>query len=236
MPAVKITEGEVEFTVSTAGKGCKTWYKIFGDLRSAKHRPLVGLHGGPGVGHDYLIVLSDLTSLLGIPVVLYDQLGTGLSTHLPEKMGDATFWNDQLFLDELNNLLAHLGIQDDYDLLGHSWGGMLGSRHAVGQPKGLKHLVLSNTPADMGLWVEAQNTLRKQLPQDVQDMMAKHEAAGTTESEEYEGAVGVFYSQFMCRMNPMPEDLMAAFACIKRDPTVYMTLYVSIPSFCQRLV
>ena len=76
--------------------------------------------GGPGVNHSYLLILSDLTKAHGIPLVLYDQLGNGLSTHLPEKMGDVGFWTEGLFLDELDNLLKHLGIQDDYDLLGHS--------------------------------------------------------------------------------------------------------------------
>jgi len=42
---MKISEGEVDFEVKDAGKPCKTWYKIFGDL-NAGIRPLVTLHGG----------------------------------------------------------------------------------------------------------------------------------------------------------------------------------------------
>jgi len=69
---------------------------------------------------------------------MYDQLGCGRSTHLPEKKGDHDFWTPELFLLELDNLLAHLGIQNDYDILGQSWGGQLAAEHAVRQPKGLK--------------------------------------------------------------------------------------------------
>jgi L-proline amide hydrolase len=78
---------------------------------------------------------------------MYDQLGCGRSTHLPEKKGDGNFWTIGLFLSELDNLLSHLRIQDDYDILGQSWGGVLGNEHAVRQPKGLKKLILANTPA-----------------------------------------------------------------------------------------
>lgn len=118
--SLKVVESEVEFHIPAAGKPCKTWYTVFGDLQSGT-RPLIALHGGPGVNHSYLRVLSDLTIAHSIPLVLYDQIGNANSTHLPEKMGDTTFWTEELFLAELDNLLRHLGIQDNYDLLGHSF-------------------------------------------------------------------------------------------------------------------
>jgi pimeloyl-ACP methyl ester carboxylesterase len=91
---------------------------------------------------------------------MYDQLGIGKSTHLPEKMGDGKFWTVELFLAELNNLLSHLGIKDDYDLLGQSWGGMLGASHAILQPKELHRLVIADSPADMKMW----GNCRRQTP------------------------------------------------------------------------
>jgi len=45
MDMMNTSEGEVDFNVKDAGKPCKTWYKIFGDLNAGK-RPLVTLHGG----------------------------------------------------------------------------------------------------------------------------------------------------------------------------------------------
>jgi L-proline amide hydrolase len=56
---------------------------------------------------------------------MYDQLGCGKSTHLPEKAGDGEFWTTQLFLDELDNLVGNLLGDGKYDLLGQSWGGMV---------------------------------------------------------------------------------------------------------------
>lgn len=101
---------------------------------------------------------------------------------------------------------------------------MLGSRHAARQPAGLKHLVVASSPASMGLWVEAQNILRAQLPQDIQDILLKHEADGTTESKEYMDAVQVFYARHLCIMNPMPDTLVEGFGWIDKDPTVYLTM------------
>lgn len=161
-------EGEVEFKVHGVDKTCKTWYKVFGDIKTSSQRPLVVLHGGPGVVHNYLLPLADLATSHSIPVVFYDQLGNGKSTHLPEKNGDTSFWTEQLFIVQLESLLDHLGVQDGYDLLGHSWGGMLGARFATTHPVGLKRLVIADSPASMKLWVEAANRLRSQLPPNVQ--------------------------------------------------------------------
>ncbi|KAL7279767.1 hypothetical protein ACG7TL_006174 [Trametes sanguinea] len=219
-------DGEVAFRVPGVDQVLKTYYKVFGDLSASSptRRPLVALHGGPGVVHNYLLPLAELAKTHGIPVVLYDQLGNGKSTHLPDKMGDTAFWTDELFITQLNSLLENLGIQDNFDLFGHSWGGMLGARFATTHPSGLKRLIIANSPASMKLWIEAANKLRAGLPQDVQDTLNKHEAAGTTDSKEYHDAVNVFYSRHVCRLDPMPKDLVETFATIEQDPTVYMTM------------
>src|SRR6185369_13505709 len=98
--------------------------------------------------------------------------------HLPEKGAD--FWTVGLFLDELDNLLAHLGIAGRYHLLGQSWGGMLGAEHAVRRPAGLRSLVIANSPASIPVWVAEANRLRGDLPPDVQQTLLAHESAGTT--------------------------------------------------------
>lgn len=55
-------------------------------------------------------------------------------------------------------------------------------------------------------------------------MLNKHEAEGTTDSKEYHDAVGVFYARHLCRLNPWPEEVVAALGSIEADPTVYMTM------------
>ena len=80
------TTGTVSVSIPTAGKDCFTWYKVVGNLKPGV-TPLIAVHGGPGLSHDYLLCLSDIHSRFGIPVIFYDQVGTGISTHLPEKNG-----------------------------------------------------------------------------------------------------------------------------------------------------
>ncbi|AIC21893.1 amino acid amidase [Pseudomonas chlororaphis] len=195
----------------------QTWYRVTGDLDGGR-TPLVILHGGPGCTHDYVDAFKDIATS-GYPVVHYDQLGNGRSMHLPEK--DSSFWNVELFLDELENLLDHLGISDNYALLGQSWGGMLASEHAVLRPTGLRALIVANSPADMGTWVREANRLRKLLPKDVQHTLLKHEQAGTLKSAEYLEAARVFYDRHVCRVTPWPGEVSRTFAQMDADPTVY---------------
>jgi L-proline amide hydrolase len=202
----------------------RTWYRVTGDLeatRAAGKAPLVVLHGGPGATHDYTLRIARVAES-GRAVVHYDQLGCGRSTHLPDKGAD--FWTVQLFLDELDNLLAHLGIADRYALLGQSWGGMLGAEHAIRRPAGLTSLVIADSPASMELWVSEANRLREDLPADVQATLLRHEEAGTTDDPEYAEAEKAFYDRHVCRIVPNPPEVTASFASIEEDPTVYHTM------------
>lgn len=221
--------GTIDFKVGD--EVFQTWYRLFGKLKSGR-RPFIFLHGGPGIPSFYNDVFSDLTKSHGIPVIIYDQVGCGNSTHLQEK--DASFWTEKLFMDELENLLAHFDIADDFDLGGHSWGGMLSSRFAGSrQPKGLKHLVIGNSPATMKDWVHSNLTLLKQIPQQYQDIINKHEeeglnheADGTKEAREYQEALGFFLDKFMCWIKPHPASVAASEASLAEDNTVNKLMYV----------
>jgi len=208
------TQGTVDF------RGWKTWYRVTGKLDSGV-APLIAAHGGPGGTHDYLLTMADIAQS-GRPVIHYDQLGNGHSTHLREKGAD--FWTVDLFLDELQNLLDQLGVARGYHLLGQSWGGMLGAEHGIRQPRGLRSLIISDSPASMPLWLAAAAEFRAQLPADVQTTLTQHEAAGTTDSAEYLAAMDVFYARHVCRIVPHPPELARTFAAIAEDPTVYHTM------------
>ncbi len=195
-----------------------TWYRVNGDLGDDGPAPVVILHGGPGAAHDYVETLAALPR----PSVLYDQLGCGHSQHLPDAPAD--FWTPELFVRELGELLEHLGIAGRYHVLGQSWGGMLGMEHAVRQPPGLRSLVVANSPASMELWVSETGRLRELLPIDVQETLTRHEEAGTTDGDEYEQAMNVFYERHLCRVVPFPEPLQRTFAQLAQDPTVYHTM------------
>src|SRR5579864_7152595 len=198
-----MSEGVVEWEAG------RTWYRVEGDLGAGGPAPLVVLHGGPGAAHDYLEPVADLATVTGRPCVLYDQIGCGRSQHLPE--APAGFWTVGLFCRELAVLLGHLGLSGRYHVLGQSWGGMLGMEHALEHPSGLRSLVVANSPASIELWVTEANRLRGLLPGEVQAALTRHEAAGTTDSEEYERAVMRFYERHLCRI-PFPDCLQRSFA------------------------
>jgi L-proline amide hydrolase len=212
---------EANSTGTLSFQGWQTWYRITGDLDAASKTPVVVLHGGPGATHNYTLRMARLSEQ-GWPVIHYDQLGAGLSTHLPDKGAD--FWTVDLFLDELDNLLDGLGVGGNYHLIGQSWGGMLGAEHAIRKPAGLRSFVIADSPASMDLWVSEANRLRESLPREVQEVLLKHEEAGTTDSSEYAEAEKVFYDRHVCRVVPNPPEVAQSFANIAEDPTVYHTM------------
>jgi proline-specific peptidase len=227
MSAEGFATGEIDFIVPSNGLATKTWYKVYGDLANRKCRPLVALHGGPGVVHDYMLSLSDLWTKNQIPVVFYDQIGGGMSTHLPEKNNDGDFWSINLFVAELYNLLKHFQIEEDFDLLGNSWGSMLAAEFAATKPKGLKNLVLASGPASMELFIASQKEKIAKLPQEIRDTLKKHEEAGTTDDPEYKEAMMPFLFEHVCRLKPPPAEFMVCLGWLEKDPTVYHTMWVS---------
>lgn len=195
----------------------RTWYRVAGDLAAATRPAVVVLHGGPGLAHNGCQPMAGLAAD-GRAVVHYDQLGCGNSTHLPD--ADPSFWTIDLFKDELYNLVDQLGIEQ-YHLVGHSWGGMLGAEVAIDQPASLLSLTICNSPASMELWVQAAGELLAQLPAPIRETLLEHEAAGTTDSEEYRNATAFVYSRHFCRVLPLPDNVAASLAQLDQDPTVY---------------
>ncbi|KZV68540.1 proline-specific peptidase [Peniophora sp. CONT] len=201
----------------------QTWFTVAGDLTSGR-RPLVAVHGGPGIPSPYMLPHLELAKSAGIPVILYDQIGCGKSTSLRGK--DPSFFTVEFFMDELENVLAHFNIAHDFDLLGHSWGGMLAadwvtSRH----PAGLHRLVLADSLVSIELWKVSVNKLLRRFPKEFQDMLRKHEEEGTTDSQEYQDGMTAFYQKHICTLDPWPEQLNQAFAALGEDPTVYSTMF-----------
>ncbi|KAK0468689.1 proline iminopeptidase [Armillaria novae-zelandiae] len=213
------TEGFIPFDYQ--GEEYQTWYKVVGNLDNCARTPLVVTHSGPGLSHDYLLPLSDLATKFSIPVVFYDQIANSRSTHLPSK--PPSFWTIDLFIDELVNLLQHFHIQDSFNLLGHSWGGILGLEFEIRrQPEGLRHLVLTNSLADMGMWSASTGKLSKAFPEDVQ----KGLAVGVADIEAYGKALKVFHKKHGCLVDPWLEELLRTWSIIDRLENVRVPTFV----------
>ena len=193
--------------------GGKVWYRIAGSGNSV---PLMVLHGGPGYPHDDLEALDPLADQR--PVVYYDQLGCGKS----DRPDDLSLWKAQRFVEELGQVRYALGL-DKVHILGHSWGSMLATDYALTQPEGLVGLILASPPISVPRWLEDAERLKATLPVEVQEAIAKHETAGTVESEEYQEATKEFNKRFVCRLDPWPEVMIKSEAGIGK--VVYETMW-----------
>ena len=193
---VSTEEGYVLF------RGYRIWYRVVVAAAEPGKLPLICLHGGPGFTWDSFEPLEAM-AVTGRRLVFYDQLGCG-NSDFPT---DPSIYTVGLYLDEVAVVRRVLGL-DRVHILGHSWGGMLAMEYALTQPAGLASLILADTGASVPQWEAAMRRLVAELPPDVQQTILEHEAAGTTDSSEYEEACGV-YSRRHCggRLDPYPECL-----------------------------
>ena len=85
---------------------------------SYRKKPLIILHGGPGIPSDYLHPIS--THFKDRAVIFYDQLGCGKSS----EPSDIKAYYIQNSVNDLEGLIRHLNIRS-FHLLGHSFGGII---------------------------------------------------------------------------------------------------------------
>jgi proline-specific peptidase len=205
---VRADEGRIPF------RGFETWYRDVGPVNGV---PLLCLHGGPGSSHHSFEPLEALADQ-GRRVVLYDQLGCGAS----DRPDDPELWTVELFVDEIGAVRRALELEQIH-LFGSSWGSMLGIEYALTRPGGLVSLTLNSPPTASETWTAEARRLRDDLPEDVKRVLAKHEAAGTTDDPEYEAAEEVFWRRHICRLDPLPACVQRARAAKSRK--VYEALW-----------
>lgn len=196
MKKKEANEGFIQVT------GGEVWYRIVG--AGQKGIPLLVLHGGPGVPHDYLKPLEALADER--PVVFYDQLGCGLS----ESPSDTSLWTVGRFVEELKQVRTALNLEKVH-ILGQSWGTMLAVEYLHREkPGGVVSLVLSAPYLNTERWVEDQQQWIAQLPADIQDTIRKYEANRDFGSPAYQDAMMYFYRKHVCRIDPWPDCLNRA--------------------------
>jgi proline iminopeptidase len=114
----------------------------------ARPTPVVFLHGGPGVA-DLAGDAAYFGQLAadGFDVYVYDQVGSGGSSRLPNPAG-YTVGRDVRDLEQIRQLIG----ADRMILIGHSYGGLLAAHYLAAYPGHVARLVLSSpaplNPAD----------------------------------------------------------------------------------------
>ncbi|WP_053367040.1 proline iminopeptidase-family hydrolase [Bacillus sp. FJAT-27245] len=190
---MNIKEGFVDVT------GGKVWYRWVNGAANAV--PLLVLHGGPGSSYYALQRLDKLAEDTGRTVVYYDQLGAGRSKGPTDK----ALWNLDRYVEELGQVREQLGLKEVH-ILGHSWGTTLLAAYLLTKPDGVKSAIFSSPCLDAPRWAKDQERLLKELPEETQAVIARCEADGTTDSEEYQQAMRVFAKNFVCRIEISPEE------------------------------
>jgi len=185
---VSIREGRI--IIDEAGH--EIYYKLFGDGSET----LMGLAGGPGCSHEYLLRLGELAGG-DLQVLLYDQLGSGQS----DRPDDNSLWNINRFAAEVNTVRIELGLRRVH-LFGHSWGGWLALQTTLDYPEGIKSLICAGTSASVIEVLEGQTRQRLELPQDVQRTLLKYEGLQDWDNLEMREASMEFYARYIRRSTP----------------------------------
>jgi len=216
-----MAEQVLDYTGTMQWQHGSTWYRVVGNLKS-KMTPAVVVHGGPGAPHNYVLGIVHLIAMSGRPVIVYDQIGCGQSTHLQDKPSE--FWSVELFKEELNLLLKELKVSKKYILVGQSWGGILSFAHAVGKPKGLKGLVIANSLASVPKWLPEIERLVSELPAVHRKAVQKGLKESNYSSPEFEAANDCFTVRHLCRV-PMTADVLESFGQLAVNPSVYGAMW-----------
>ena len=105
-------------------------------------RTLLMVHGGPGWPSRYLRDSHEALVEAGLRLVTWDQLGCGES----DRASGSHLWTVDRFVCELETVREALDLAAT-DLLGQSWGGMLGLEYLLRFPdrvRSMKHTRCSN--------------------------------------------------------------------------------------------
>ncbi|MGH8793008.1 MAG: proline iminopeptidase-family hydrolase [Stackebrandtia sp.] len=188
--------------------GGKIWYEILNP--DASGLPVVTVHGGPGTPHDYLRSTADLLS--GRPVVVYDQLGCGRS----ERPSDLDLWRLERFVDELEALISHLGLER-FHLFGHSFGAMIACDFALRGPARLRTLILGSPVLSVRKYENDMRQLLTWMRPESARALTQGMRTGQYNTPEFVEAAMCFAEEHSCRVEPWPDDLMESTVNIAAD-------------------
>lgn len=189
--------------------GGRVWWRRLGE---GSKPPLLLLHGGPGLGHDYLLPLSALAQ--DREIIFYDQLGCGRSD-IPT---DPTQYTIAKFAVRLDALRAALKL-DRIALYGHSWGGVLAIEYlATHGHAGVEKLILSGAFASTAEANAGIARLIRLMPDGAR--LASLEQARDYAADDYAGLAQAFSDLHFCRADPKPPEFLASMQNAINSPCV----------------
>jgi proline iminopeptidase len=216
----EVQVGGVKVIPITTPKGTfKVWTKRIGNNPKIK---LLLLTGGPGLSHEYMECMESFLPKEGIEFIYYDQLGTGFS----DNPNDTTMWDLPRYVEEVEQVRVALNLnKDNFYILGHSWGGILGMQYALKYQQNMKGLIISNMMASCPEYVKYSKILEKQMnPTVLSEIKAIETKKEYTNPRYMELLMSNFYNEHILRMpiNNWPEPVMRSMS--KSNSSLYITM------------
>ena len=214
------TGGVKVIPIETPKGKFNVWTKSIGNNPKIK---LLLLNGGPGASHEYFECFENFMLPEGFELIYYDQLGCGLS----DNPKDTSMWDLARFVEEVEQVRKALNLnKDNFYLLGHSWGGILGMQYALKYQDNLKGLIISNMMMSCPAYGKyAQEVLAPQFDPKILDTIRRIEAKGDFQNPKYmELLMPNFYAKHICRLplDQWPEPLNRGLS--KMNQSLYVTM------------
>lgn len=186
--------------IETPSGKFNVWTKRIGNNPTKK---VLLLHGGPGANHEYFQAIDSYFPKESIEYYYYDQLGSSFS----DKPKDQSLWTIDRFVDEVEQVRLALGLdENNFIILGHSWGGILGLEYALKHQNRMKALIISNMVPSIPDYIKyANDVLAPKLDPSVLKKIREYENAGDYTNNEYLGLIEEnYYPKHVLRM-PLEE-------------------------------
>ena len=219
----KFTGGVKMIPIKTEKGNFRVWTKRVGNNPKIK---LLLLHGGPGGTHEAFECFDGWLPAEGIEYIYYDQL----ESHYSDQPNDSSLWNIGHYVEEVEQVRQALGLdQNNFYLLGHSWGGILAMEYALKYQQHMKGLIISNMMSSIPAYNKyAQEVLGPQMDPAILKQIRDMEAKGDFTNPQYEALVTAnYYTQHVLRMQPeqWPDPILRMFKHLSKGIYVSMQGY-----------
>ena len=178
---------------------CSMGFSFFSSVLGTK-TALIGLHGGPGYPHNYLLNLMELSDLC--PIILYDQLGCGQSNQVVR----SNSWNISRFVRELEEVRRQYKIQKVI-LYGHSWGSILALEYYRSFSEFVNGIIFASPCISIPLWLEDSRDVIRQMSQEQKDIIEYANKNYDFQSSNYLEVIEEYYKLCVFKDRPKPEVL-----------------------------
>ena len=174
--------------------GAKLWVVLVG-----KGDPIVIIPGGPGGNHFSYRRFDSLAK--NHTVVYFDAFGRGKS----DTAKDVKEYSLARDIEDLEGLRIALHY-DKWNVLGHSYGGLVAQGYALKYPSRVSHLVLANTFHSFIMWQEnddnSNHEIKTNYPEVWEELMKIRDAGAVSSDEQHQKIYAKVPYGFLYAYNP----------------------------------